>query len=125
MPDQVAWFEMNATVEREGERRIGKVFPERSHAVLVGSPTQAWRTPRYVLMNWLRHGQDVGVDEQFWVVDWYSSAPSFKGWKEGVVEIPKGYEPLPVSEPRGWLLRAGWKKIGELALTDRPGPRRS
>ena len=115
---------LNATVEREGERRIGKVFPARYHAAVIGSPTQARNVLRYCLSNWLHQGRHDGVDEQFWTVDWYWSAPTFRGWKEGLVSIPKGYDPLPVREPRGWLLREGWKQAGSISWRETPGPRR-
>lgn len=53
-------------------------------------------------------------------VDFFSSGPTFQGWKEGPVPLPKGYEPLPVAKPKGWLLREGWRRAGEVSLRDEP-----
>jgi len=91
--------------------RNGKLFDDRYHPVAIESPTQARHEINYVLNNWRRHGRDAGMA---WTVDYYSSGPSFAGWKErdAVAVLPEGYQPLPVARPRTWLLAVGWQRAG-------------
>jgi len=99
--------------------RRGQLFADRYHPVAIESPTQARYELNYVLNNWRRHGRDVGMP---WVVDYYSSGPSFDGWKDGgVVELPAGYKPLPVARPRTWVLAVGWRRAGDLSVGAVPG----
>jgi len=93
------------------------VFDDRYHPVEIASPTQARNTIAYVLNNWRRHGKDQGSK---WAVDYYSSGPAFTGWKELDVELPTGYQPLPVSRPRTWLLANGWTRAGSISLFEVP-----
>jgi hypothetical protein len=32
-------------------------------------------------------------------------------------------EPIPVAEPRFWLVTTGWKRHGRIGLREVPGPR--
>jgi len=49
------------------------------------------------------------------VVDPYSTAMWFRGWREAShVIVPPGLELLPRREPRSWLLAVGWKKKSSL-----------
>jgi hypothetical protein len=75
----------------------------------------------YVLNNWRRHDEDRRSDA---LVDRYSSAVRFDGWKDIVrFAIPDEYDPLPVVSPTTWLLRAGWRKHGPIPTNFVPGPR--
>jgi len=100
--------------------RTGQLFADRYHPVAIESPTQALHSITYVLNNWRRHGRDVGRP---WLVDYYSSGPSFDGWKERdtVGELPAGYRPLLVARPRTWVLAVGWRRAGELSVRAVPG----
>ena len=42
------------------------------------------------------------------LIDPYSSAVTFTGWRDGAFRVPAGYDPLPVSPPETWLLQVGW-----------------
>jgi REP element-mobilizing transposase RayT len=100
---------------RPGPRRRGSVFPDRYHAVILTSPTQARHALSYVLSNWRRHEEDRVAPFCEWKVDWFSSAAMFPDWTEygdevGLWRGPPSYEPLLVFRPRTWLLAAGWKK---------------
>lgn len=114
--------------EQRRKPRRGTVFADRYHARFIGSPTQARRTIAYVLNNWRRHRRDAGMESMFWDVDYFSSGPSFTGWREleaGHVldPVPETYVPLPVARPQTWLLSVGWRKAGTISMHDVPGPR--
>ena len=113
---------LNAAISKgkPGPRRRGTVFPDRYHAEIITSPRQARHALKYVLSNWRKHGEDQMLPMREWKIDWFSSAAMFPGWAEyGPYEEepflwrgPETYEPLVVSQPRTWLLRAGYKKAG-------------
>jgi REP element-mobilizing transposase RayT len=110
---------LNAAISkgRPGPRRRGSVFPDRYHAEIITSPTQARHTLSYVLNNFRKHGEDRAQPMREWQVDWFSSGAMFPGWTEyGDDEVflwrgPPSYEPLLVFRPQTWLLAEGWKKI--------------
>jgi putative transposase len=118
---------LNRALSKAQRRRVrGTVFPDRYHARLVTSPRQARNAIGYVVNNWRRHKQDQDIDTMFWVVDFFSSGPSFAGWREldrpdAACEIPAGYQPLAVARPRTWLLDKGWRKAGTISWRDVPG----
>jgi len=118
---------LNAAISkgRPGPRRRGTVFPDRYHAEIITSPTQAHHAIRYVLGNWRRHREDRKEPMSTWKVDWFSSAVMFPGWAEYGDEPflwrgPDTYDPLIVYQPRTWLLREGWKKTGSISCRDVP-----
>jgi hypothetical protein len=56
------------------------------------------------------------------VLDPYSTAIRFGGWKESArYAVPAGYEPLPAAEPETWLLRVGWRRHGLISAYAVPG----
>jgi REP element-mobilizing transposase RayT len=110
---------LNAAISRgkPGPRRRGTVFPDRYHAEIITSPTQARHALAYVLGNWRRHQEDRAQPMSTWTIDWFSSAVMFTGWAEYGDEPflwrgPQTYDPLLVYQPRTWLLRVGWRKQG-------------
>jgi putative transposase len=109
---------------RRGRRRRGRVFADRYFPRLITSPTQARRCIAYVLGNWRRHR----LDRQFptWSVDYFSSAPTWTGWKELArirLPLPAAYEPLPVVAPQTWLLSKGYERGGPpISWATTPGP---
>jgi REP element-mobilizing transposase RayT len=114
---------------RRGARRTGTVFPDRYHAEVITSPTQARHAIAYVLNNWRRHGEDRARYARSWKVDAYSSGILFPDWVERANEPflwrwPSGYEPLVVYRPRTWLLRAGWQKAGTISYREVPAAAR-
>jgi hypothetical protein len=111
--------QINAAISkgRPGPRRRGTVFPDRYHAEIITSPTQARHALSYVMNNWRKHGEDLRAVTRGWRIDWFSSAAMFPDWAEyGDAAVlwrgPPTYEPLWVYRPRTWLLREGWKKRG-------------
>ena len=113
---------LNAAISKRkpGPRRRGPVFPDRYHAQVITSPTQARHALAYVLGNWRKHQEDRKQPMSEWKVDWFSTAAMFPGWAEyGPYEEdpllwrgPDTYDPLVVYQPRTWLLREGYKKGG-------------
>jgi REP element-mobilizing transposase RayT len=107
---------MNAALKWKIRRR-GKVFADRYHAEVIASPRQARHALAYVLNNWRKHEQDRGTLEKTWMVDPFSTATAFLGWKQldgqsGGWKVRATYEPMIVWEPRTWLLKIGWRKHG-------------
>ncbi|HET7506091.1 MAG TPA: hypothetical protein VFK02_33960, partial [Kofleriaceae bacterium] len=103
---------------RPGPRRRGKVFPDRYHAEIITTPTQARHTLSYVLNNWRKHAEDRRSPMREWKVGWFSSAAMFPGWAEYADEPeekrhflwkgPDTYDPLIVYQPRTcFCARAG------------------
>ncbi len=116
---------INAVLPRDadGKRRRGTVFPDRYHAQIIKTPRQARHALAYVLNNWRKHGESQLVIAKDWPIDPFSSAPSFAGWRDldaSKIEWPRTYEPLPVCEPKTWLLREGWKRYGLIASHEVP-----
>src|ERR1041385_7627511 len=52
---------LNAAISKgkPGPRRRGVVFPDRYHAEIITSPTQARHTLSYVMNNWRKHQEDL------------------------------------------------------------------
>jgi putative transposase len=108
------------------KRRRGAVFTDRYHATIIRTPRHARHEIAYVLNNWRRHGESQKRVSGRWRIDPFSSGPSFDGWRDAEareVKWPETYVPLPVWEPRTWLLREGWRRHGLIRSTEVPGPR--
>src|SRR5689334_22957739 len=75
---------LNAAISkgRPGPRRRGSVFPDRYHAEIITSPTQARHALSYVVNNWRKHREDQYGPASTWKLDWFSSAITFPGWSE-------------------------------------------
>ena len=123
---------LNAAISKEkpGPRRRGTVFPDRYHAEIITSPTQARHVLSYVMNNWRKHREDQHGPASTWKLDWFSSAITFPGWAEYGDEAflwrgPPTFDPLVVFQPRTWLLREGWKKkSGSISCREVPSKRR-
>jgi len=118
---------INATLsKRLGKQRRGRVFSDRYHARSLKSPRSVRNALAYVLNNWRRHREDRVPFATKWLVDPYSSAWMFAGWKERqdryvLFKAPATYEHLVVWFPRTWLLREGWRKHGTISVHEIPG----
>jgi REP element-mobilizing transposase RayT len=122
---------LNAAISKgkPGPRRRGSVFPDRYHAEIITSPTQARHALSYVMNNFRKHREDQAGPASTWKLDWFSSAITFPGWAEYGDEAflwrgPPTYDPLVVYQPRTWLLREGWKKAGPISCGAVPSKRR-
>lgn len=101
---------VNKALGDEDGRRRGRVFADRYHLVVITSPTQMRHTLAYVLNNWRHHHDERAAPG--WLVDPYSTAYAFRGWREEGTRLwPAGeYDWLVAREPRSWLLRDGWRR---------------
>lgn len=101
-----------------------KLFAHRYHAVQIKTARQARNALAYVLNNWRRHRLDWDDRGRLSTakLDEFSSAISFRGWRGPRFVVPAGYEPLPVSAPRTWLLAVGWRDCGLIDPFETPKP---
>ena len=118
---------LNAAISKgkPGPRRRGTVFPDRYHAEIITSPTQARHALSYVMSNWRKHNEDRVAPMSSWAIDWFSSAVMFPGWAEYGDEPflwrgPATYDPLLVRAPQTWMLREGWKRSGSISCHEVP-----
>ena len=114
---------------RPGPRRRGTVFPDRYHATIITTPTQARHALSYVLNNLRKHREDQKAPAAGWRVDWFSTGCSFNGWSEYGDEPwlwgwPPTYDLLFTYQPNTWLLREGWKKAGSISCREIPSGHR-
>ena len=122
---------INAEISKDklGPRRRGSVFPDRYHAEIITSPTQARHALNYVMNNFRKHREDQTGSASTWKVDWFSSGIMFPGWMEYGDEPflwrgPATYDPLITYQPRTWLLREGYKRGGPpISVHDVPSSR--
>jgi hypothetical protein len=122
--------------------RRGRFWADRWHGRALTSPRATRRALAYVFGNFRKHDPAARAE-----IDRFSSAPFFPGFREyrgrAPVEtrprlaIPNTHPPwndrerrerLPiVFPPSTWLLRVGWRKLGDLSVYDGPSgePRRA
>jgi REP element-mobilizing transposase RayT len=92
--------------------RRGSLFADRYHSRILGTPLEVRRALAYVLNNHRHHfaaGRATRVDP-------LSSGFYFDGFAFPLPRLPRrGFVPPdepPVSRPRFWLLREGWRRHG-------------
>jgi REP element-mobilizing transposase RayT len=120
--------------------RRGRFWADRWHGRALTSPRATRNALAYVLGNFRKHDRRARG-----AVDRFSSAPFFAGFREYHGRTPVETRPelasakihppwshhaardragrngLPIVLPAStWLLRAGWRKIGELSVFDGP-----
>jgi REP element-mobilizing transposase RayT len=96
--------------------RRGRVFADRYHHRVLGTPRQVRHALQYVLCNARKHR--VAPHVRGWL-DPLSSAASFDGWTtRGTTDIAGRL----TASPRTWLLRVGWRRAGLLDPDVTPGP---
>jgi putative transposase len=104
----------------------GRVF-DRYHARALSTPREVRNCLAYVLNNWRHHGEHHRTSTAHWLVDKYTSAVAFDGWKElgrgHRFATPSGYLPLVVRPSRTWLLSIGWLRHGLVRISEVPGGR--
>jgi hypothetical protein len=119
---------INSALAAGYRRRRGAVFADRYHLEVITSPTRARHALSYVLNNWRKHREDRHGLPSTWLVDPYSTAILFPGWKEledkpFMWPMRATYDPLIVRLPQSWLLREGWKVCGPISARDVPSKR--
>jgi REP element-mobilizing transposase RayT len=88
--------------------RRGKVFADRYHARVLGTPSEVRNALAYVLLNHRSHLTRLGKPVGRGGVDRFSSGRWFDGWRGGAVSITDGARRVTAT-PRTWLLRTGWR----------------
>jgi hypothetical protein len=94
-------------------RRVGQVFADRYHSVVLRTPRAVRCALVYVLQNARKHGA--------WVVrrpDVYSSGAWFEGWKGD--PNPADSSPPLFERARTWLLAVGWRRHGLIGVLEAP-----
>ncbi len=84
----------------------GRVFADRYHSHVLGSPREVRHALVYVLNNFRKHGA-ARPRERF---DACSSAAAFDGFVGGGGTIAAGASEPAVVAPRSWLLTSGWRR---------------
>ena len=90
--------------------RVGRLFDDRYHAVILTTPRQTRNCLVYVLHNARRHREAVAT------VDIYSSAWYFDGWRSDEWRrgflAPDSRDGPSVAPAETWLLTTGWNLRG-------------
>jgi hypothetical protein len=79
---------------------------DRFHARILRTPRAVRTALVYVLQNARKHGA-----WRAFAPDVFSSAPSFEGWKGGIMNSAQSWPRLP-ERARTWLLSVGWRRHG-------------
>jgi len=91
--------------------RHGKIWSDRYHCRALRTPREVRNGLIYVLLNGRKHHvTGRGIDP-------CSSGSWFGGWKQ---RVEAAHGPVPVREPRTWLLRVGWRRSGPIRFDDAP-----
>src|SRR5262245_16115612 len=91
-------------------RRRGRLFADRYHSRILGTPREVRSALVYVLQNARKHGAWIAR-----VADVYSSGGEFEGWRERGAVSGRLLE-----RPRTWLLAHGWRRLGRIGLLELP-----
>ena len=95
-------------------KRKGRVFADRYHDHVLKTSREVRNALAYVLNNARHHGLRLRQ-----LMDIFSSAGRFDGWKEKVRII--GKDNIPVTAPRTWLLSKGWRQHRLISVPEIPG----
>ena len=101
--------------------RRGAVFPRRFHDRVLRSLRQVRNALRYVLNNYLKHEHVPTTVRGAAVVDPYSSARWFDGWREGARAWGGGDGRRPAVVRGGWKLGVGWRRYALISVREVPG----
>jgi REP-associated tyrosine transposase len=100
--------------------RRGRVFADRYHDRILRTPRETRNALRYVLQNGKKHaaeGREVHVPT---VIDTFTSAPWFDGFRERVTVRGLDKIERPTTDARSWMLTIGWRRHGLLSVHDLP-----
>lgn len=111
--------------------RRGPLWADRWHGRALRTPREVRHAFVYVLANFRKHARrplGAGIDpfsSGAWFDGWCDWAPS-SGLPPPLAEparCPSADSFPPVSAPRTWLARTGWRRRGLIALGECPSPR--
>jgi REP element-mobilizing transposase RayT len=92
--------------------RRGALFRDRHHRHALGTPREVRNALVYILFTARKHARiaDARTQQEAWAtLDSFTSAPWCAGWAEHVRPPDVA---APLSSPRTWLARVGWKRAG-------------
>jgi hypothetical protein len=101
-------------------RRRGTVFADRYHDRILKTPREVRNALCYVLANGRKHaaeGREVHVHA---VIDTFTSAPWFDGFRERITVRGLDKIERPTTDARSWMLTIGWRRHGLLSVHDLP-----
>ena len=96
------------------------MFADRYHDHILKTPREVRNALRYVLGNGKKHaaeGREVHVHA---VIDTFTSAPWFDGFREQVTVRGLDEIERPITDARTWMLTIGWRRHGLLSVHDLP-----
>ena len=99
--------------------RRGTVFADRYHVEIITMPKQMRNAYCYVLQNARHHGIDIG--NAWHGLDPFSSGWWFDGWSRDDWRV--GMKPPDIRSvvpAKSWLATTGWRRHGELGITESP-----
>jgi putative transposase len=104
--------------------RAGKLFADRHHRHELTTPTEVRRALVYILFNDRKHQRSRRMLDEassaIWVTDWSpDAAPDPRSVAKQRAAHPEG---PPITPPKTWLARTGWRRAqgGLLRITERP-----
>ena len=101
-------------------RRRGTVFADRYHDRILKTPREVRNALCYVLGNGKKHAAEGRQVHVHAVIDTFTSAPWFDGFRERITV--RGLEVIarPITDARTWMLTIGWRRHGLLSVHDLP-----
>jgi len=101
--------------------RTGRCFRDRFHSRVIKSPREARHLLAYVLLNEHKDRAKQGV--RIGGIDLCSSGAFFDGWADSYARaLPRDGSAaarIPVTAPKSWLLRIGWRRHGLVRTTEK------
>ena len=101
-------------------RRRGTVFADRYHDRILKTPREVRNALRYVLGNGKKHAAEGREVHLHAVIDTFTSAPWFDGFRERIAVRGLDMIERPTTDARSWMLTIGWRRHGLLSVHDLP-----
>ena len=101
-------------------RRSGTVFADRYHDRILKTPREVRNALCYVLANGKKHAAEGREVHLHAVIDTFTSAPWFDGFRERVTVRGLDEIERPTTDARSWMLTIGWRRHGLLSVHELP-----
>jgi REP element-mobilizing transposase RayT len=101
-------------------RRRGTVFADRYHDRILKTPREVRNALCYVLGNGKKHAAEGREVHLHAVIDTFTSAPWFDGFRERVTVRGLDKIERPTTDARSWMLTIGWRRHGLLSVHELP-----
>ena len=96
------------------------MFADRYHDRVLKTPREVRNALCYVLANGKKHAAEGREVHLHAVIDTFTSAPWFDGFRERVTVRGLDTIERPTTDARSWLLTIGWRRHGLLSVHDLP-----